>query len=114
MLNHDVDALTKQLENIRIEQANAIENLKKINEAEIDTLKEIVEAQAKTRKRKDCPFVVGDILRITNRLRQEYGTVGMVTKVCNTRVTIRNSGTGNDYQRAWWNLELVETVTGTH
>ena len=66
MLNHDVDALTKQLKNIRIERANAIENLKKINEAEIDTLKELVEAQAKTLKRKDCPFMVGDILRINN------------------------------------------------
>ena len=68
MLNHDVDALTKQLKDIRIERANAIENLKKINEAEIDMLKELVEAQAKTLKRKDCPFVVGDIFRINNRL----------------------------------------------
>ena len=114
MLNNDVNTLTKKLKNIYLEQTNTIEHLKKINEAETDTLKELTEAQAKTPKKGDCPFVVGDILRTNNCLRQEYRIMGMVTKVCNTRVAIRNSATGDDYQRAWWNLELVESVTSIH
>jgi len=115
MVNHDVDTLTKQIERIRLERANAIEHLKKIEEVETDTLIELAEAKAEAlrRRQRDFPYKEGDTLRINNRLRNEYGIVGKVRKVCNTRVTIRNSGTGKDYQRAWWNLELVESVTST-
>ena len=114
MLNHDVDTLTKQLEGIRLEQANAIERLKKINEVETDTLIELSEARAKALRRRYryCPYKEGDILRINNRIRDEYGIVGRVRKVCDTRVTICNSGTGNNYEIAWWNFVLVKPTTG--
>ena len=114
MSTHDIDTLTKQLEELRLEQADAIKHLKQINEAEGRTLERLAVAQAKAPKKGDCPFVIGDTLRITNRLRTEHGIVGMVRKVSNTRVTIRNTITGNEYQRAWWNLELVESATKPH
>ena len=113
MLNQDIDALTERLANIRLERARAIERLEKANEAEIETLKSLEEAKAKaaTNKRGVCSLVKGDIVRITNRLRDEYGTVGMVRTIRNRQVTIRNSGTGIDYHRAWFNLELVEPAS---
>ena len=113
MLNQDIDALTERLASIRLERAKAIERLEKVNEAEIETLKSLEEAKTKagTSKRGVCSFVEGDIVRITNRLRNEYGTVGMVRTIRNRQVTIRNSGTGIDYHRAWFNLELVEPAS---
>ena len=113
MLNHDIDALTERLANIRLERVKAIERLEKVNEAEIETLKSLEEAKAKAEasKRGVCSFVEGDIIRITNRLRNEYGTVGMVRIICNRQVTIRNSGIRIDYQRAWFNLRLVESAS---
>ena len=114
MSTHDIDTLTKQLEELRLERADAIEHLKQINEVEGRTLEILAAAQAKATKKGDYPFVIGDTLRKTNRLRTEHGIVGMVRKVSDTRVTIRNTITGNEYQRAWWNLELVESATKPH
>ena len=108
--------LTKQLEAIRLERANSIERLQRIDKEESDAVIELAEAKAKAlrRARRECPYEIGDILRINNRLRNEYGIVGEARKVCDTRITICNSGTGNDYQRAWWNLTLVESKSDTH
>ena len=47
MSNQDVNALTKQLENIHLEQANALEYIEKINKAEIDTLNKLKETKSK-------------------------------------------------------------------
>ena len=52
MLNHDVDALTKQLEGLRVEQANALERLKEIKEVETDTCIELAAAKAEALKRR--------------------------------------------------------------
>ena len=115
MHNHDVDVLTKQLEAIRLERTNAIKRLQQINEEEADAVIELAEAKAKAlrKARTECPYEIGDVLRINNRLRNEYGIVGEARKVCDTRITIRNSGTGNDYQRAWWNLTLVKSKSNS-
>ena len=53
----------------------------------------------------DNPFSIGDSARITNRLRNEYGTTGVVTHVGTRMVTIRGTNR-RTYSRAWWNLEL--------
>jgi len=114
MINTEVESLTNQLREIRLERANVVELLEKITKDEVSDVKELEEAKTKIPSRGTCPFDTGNILRMTNHLRDKYSTVGEARKVCNTLVTIRNSGTGNDYYRAWWNLELVETVSGEH
>ena len=73
MLTHDVDALTKQLHKLQLQRADAIESLVKINKAEAETLKKIKEA--KSRELEGNTFVEGDVLRINNRLRDEYGRI---------------------------------------
>ena len=86
MLNSDnVDVLTKQLEELRLERVNAIEYLEELSKHEITTIKRLDEAKAKAEASTKgvCPFVLGDIVRITNRLRNEYGTVGTVWKIRN-------------------------------
>ena len=113
ILNHNVNELTKQLHDICLERADAIENLDKINKAETDTLRKIEEARYIEPKGGNCTFIEGDILHITSHLRDEYGTVGTVKKVRKTLVTIRNSGTGSYYQRVWWNIELIKTADDT-
>ena len=114
MINTEVESLTNQLREIRLERANVVELLDKITKDEVSDVKELEETKTKISSRGTCPFDTGNILRMTNHLRDKYSTVGEARKVCNTLVTIRNSGTGNDYYRAWWNLELVETVNGEH
>ena len=114
MLNSDnVDVLTKQLEELRLERVNAIEYLEELSKHEITTIKRLDEAKAKAEASTKgvCPFVLGDIVRITNRLRNEYRTVGTVRKIRNRQITIRNSGSGIDYNRAWFNLDLVESAS---
>ena len=81
MLNRYVDDLMKRLSNIFLEPKNAIERLKEIKRVDIDTLRKLERIKAKielkwaeiiiTTKRRVYPFVRGDILRITNCLRDE-------------------------------------------
>ena len=102
MLDQDVDALIKQLKDIRLEQDETLARLEDINKSETELIKSIHRAkQASLKKKASNPFVIGDILRITNHLRDEFGTVGKVWKACTTKVHIRNSDTGKDYSRAW-------------
>ena len=69
MSTYNINTLTKQLEELRLERAGAIKNLRNINEAEGMTLERLSAAQAKAPKKGDCPFVIGDTLCITNQLR---------------------------------------------
>ena len=113
MSDRDVDMLMKRLEALPLERASSIEHLQRINVAESKTLKKLTAAQATVSTKGECPFVIGNTLRITDHVCSEHVTVGTVRKVSNTRVTIRNTSTGNEYQRAWWNLELVHPTTDT-
>lgn len=60
--------------------------------------------------RHTCPFAIGDIVSITNRIYDEFGTVGSVVKKAAKLVTIHNSGSGKEYTRMWWNLRLIESA----
>ena len=51
------------------------------------------------------PYKIGQLLRITNRLRNEFGTTGKVIRVGDPFVTIRNVESNRKYTRAWFNLE---------
>ena len=106
--------MTRQLKDIRLEQASAIDHLDRINKAEIKALKELEKAKNKVTVEESFPFIKGDILRVTNRLRDKYRKVGKVKKICKTQVTIQNSGTGRKYCRAWYSLELVKSASGDH
>ena len=114
MLKSDnIDVLTKQLEELRLERVNVIEYLEELNKREIKTIKRLEEANAKAEAsvKRVCLFVLGDIVCITNRLRNEYGTVGTVRKIRNRPVTIRKSGSDVDYNRARINLDLVASAS---
>ena len=53
----------------------------------------------------------GDIVWITNLLRDEYGIVGTVLPRSASRsrlIKIKNQNTHHTYTRGWWNLELVQ------
>jgi len=101
MINTEVESLTNQLREIRLAQVNVVELLEKITKAEVKAVKELKEAKTKVSSRGTCSFATGNIIRITNHLRNEHGTVGEAMKVCNTLVNIRNSGTSKNYYRAW-------------
>jgi len=47
------------------------------------------------------PLILGERVRITNRLRNEFGTVGVVTRNEPRLVTIRNERSGRSFTRAW-------------
>ena len=98
MLNLDINELTRQLKDIRLERASSINHLDRINKAEIKGLKELEKVKNKVTVEESCPFVKGDILRVTNCLRDKYGKVGKAKKICKTQVTIQNSGTGKKLQ----------------
>ena len=80
MLNQDIDVLIKRLKIVRLQRAETLSRLDEINKSETVLLKNIQEAKEASlpTKTKSNPFVVGDVLRITNRLRDEFGIVGEV------------------------------------
>lgn len=53
------------------------------------------------------PHRVGDVVRITNTYRNQYGITGVVESSSSRFVTIRNQETNQTYKRGWRNLELV-------
>ena len=75
MLNPDIDELTRQLKDMHLKRASAIDHLDRINKAEIKALKELEKAKNKVTVEEICPFVKGDILRVTNFLRGKYGKI---------------------------------------
>ena len=113
MLNQDIDKLTKNIKDRRLEQrktTKALEVIKK-KESELLTIQEAKSATLTAGDRCVYPFVIGDIIRITNHLYDKFGTMGSVTRKATKLVTIRNSGSGKEYTRAWWNLRLIESAT---
>ena len=111
MLNQEVDDITRQLKDIRLERARAVKRLEEINETETNLLKNLHRAKAKNQG--TCPFAKGDIVAITNHLRNEFGIVWKIEKIGVRLVNIVNSSTNKTYSRAWWNLRLIESAVTT-
>ena len=49
-------------------------------------------------------LLIGQTVKINNHLRNEYNTVGKVTRNLSCIVKILNPESGHRYKRAWWNL----------
>ena len=88
-----------------------MKRLEEVNETETDLLKNF--HRAKTKNQGTCPFAKGDIIAITNRLRNKFGIVGKIEKIGVRLVKIVNSSTNKTYSRAWWNLRLIESAVTT-
>ena len=74
---------------------------------EIQQARAAAEEQAPTVEGEAAPYEIGQLLRITNRLRNEFRTTGKVIRVGELLVTICNVATKRKYTRAWFNLEPV-------
>ena len=51
-------------------------------------------------------FQLGQRVRITNTLRNEYNTIGTITRVSRRMIHLRDDE-GKSYSRAHWNLERI-------
>ena len=83
MLNQNIETLTKQLEDVCQERAETLTRLEDINKSMMELIKSIHIAKeaALLTETGSNPFVVGNILRITNYVRGKIGKVGVVLKV---------------------------------
>lgn len=99
MLNQEVDDLTKALARIRLDREELTRALDNTNKQESKILKSLQTAQtaaatavAATAREKieKNPYKKGDLLRVTNALRREFGTTGTVIKSGVTFVTIQS------------------------
>ena len=117
MSDGDINELIEQLSSIRIEREKAVRVISRTNRQEAQVISDLQALQL-TRRRRGTnanananqppnEFRIGQLVRITNSLRNEFGTTGVVTSVGHTRVEVKNSATGKKYSRAHWNLQLV-------
>ena len=109
MIYGNINQLIEQLNNIRVERKEAVRIIGQTDrqEAEIITKwrrREVTDVNA---YHASNDFCIGQIVEITNRLRDEFGTTGEVISVGCTKVEIRNTTTRRKYSRAHWNLRLV-------
>ena len=123
MYNEDIDELTKQLRAVRISRDRKITRLSRsIDEARVEEgniLRRIQLARVAERARNNAAnhydignvFALGDTLVITNDLRNERGTVGVVITSGRRFVEIRTER-GVVHKRAYWNLaySLLEGI----
>ena len=115
MRNDDIDELTEQLRTVRINRDREITRLaRSIDEARVEEgnlLRRIQLARVTQRARNNAAnnydignvFSLGDTLVITNDLRNERGTVGVVITSGRRFVEIRTER-GVVHKRAYWNL----------
>ena len=107
----EIDNITKQLSQIRIRRENAIRALEAANEQESRLLRRLQRVRSVARpSEENNPYKLGDKVRITNKLRDELGIIGIVTSNSTVRsrlIEIRNTTTNRKYTRAWWNLEAI-------
>ena len=103
----DIDDLSRQLERVRLQREEAQQAVERAENSERELIERIRVARRNNPRRRTNPHRIGDIVRITNTLRNEHGIVGTVISLPGRLVTIRNEETQNTYVRGWWNLELI-------
>lgn len=115
--DNSIIKLTAALNKVQISREIALAQLEQANQQETLLLERLVTARstridrARTEQPDVNPFSVGDHVRITNHLRDEHGTTGIVisTSRDDRLVKLQNEHTRKKYQRAWWNLEIFRT-----
>ena len=101
MIDDDIDTLTRQLQNVRLGREQALRAVTQADEYERELIRRIRTVRRHDPQLRRNPHRVGDIVRITNTLRNEYGIVGIVTSSPSRLVTIRNRNTSRNYIRGW-------------
>ena len=111
MYIEEIDNITKQLSQIRIRQENAIKALEVSNGQESWLLRRLQRVRSTAKRNKENnPHKLGDKVRITNKLRDEFGAIGIVTSKSTIRsrlINIKNTTIKRKYTRACWNLEAA-------
>ena len=114
MPTNSIYELTNQLARICIRRQRAVQQIAQSNEEEAVLLVRIEReravwvgnaAAAANDNNNNNPFVVGNTVRIINRLRDEYGIVGVVVTSNRRLVGIRGVNERKIYTQEWWNLE---------
>ena len=123
MANANIDDLITELRDLRLARAHSLTEIEGIqrrldegNRREERILNRI-QATARAAGHQGPArnqLRVGNTVRITNTLRDEYGTIGTVTRVGPKLVTIQGENNKRTYTRGWWNLELVPPNTNTN
>ena len=117
MLNQEVDNLIDSLADLRIRRENILCTLGDINMQETELQEDLVTAittaaaEAAEPNGDNNPYSIGELLSITNNLRDEFRTTGTVIRTGVRLVTIRDTDTRRIYTRAWWNLAPIPEGT---
>lgn len=107
MTDDEIDRLARQLERVRLQREEALRVVERSDNTERELLNRIQTARRNNPSSRQNPLRVGDVVRITNTLRNEHGIIGTVESSPARLVTIRNANTRRTYTRGWWNLELI-------
>ena len=110
-----IDDLLSELNRLRLDREEAARDYRERQERSNRREGELIAAIQRRRRRNPAAesnlrnnranrLKVGERMRITNHLRSEYGVVGTIITVGHRMVTIEDDD-GNEYSRAWWNLE---------
>ena len=113
MLEDEIDRLIRQLDKVHIQREEAQRAVDRAEERERALIVRILQARRNNPSRSRNPHRVGDIVRIANRLRDEYSIIGVVESSPERLVAIRNQDTRRTYTRGWWNLEFVRQPFST-
>jgi hypothetical protein len=103
----DIDDITDQLQQLKIDYENNRKNLlKKRN-------KLIAQKLSKKQSDQDNPFKIGQRVIICNNYSGDYGTnakgtIGEVTRVTKVQVQLKSETNGRIYSRSFKNLQLIE------
>ena len=121
MTDNKFDCLLERLNSVRLERVAAVSGINKTDKQEAAIVKKLQTIRTEGLRPSSGQGVVdaegnriinnirdGQLVRITNHLRDEHGIIGHVTNSANFIVEIRNETTRRPYRRAWWNLELIE------
>ena len=119
--NDSIDDLVRELEELQIQSERSIREIER-------TIRENRRREARLEQRiehariafnrvnrlnnhannRTNPFAVGDTVHITNYLRNERGTTGIVVSSAARMVTLRTEES-RLYTRAHWNIEHINT-----
>ena len=119
--NNSIDDLIRELEELRIQSERLIREIERTvreNRRREARLEQRIERARTAFNRGNRPnnhannrvnpFAVGDTVRITNYLRNDRGTTGIVVSSTARMVTLRTDES-RLYTRAHWNIEHINT-----
>ena len=96
MSDDEIDQLARELEGARLQREADLVALERTNQTERQLIERIRVARRENPPHERNSHRVGDYVRITNRLRNEYGIIGVVVSSSARLVTVCNEQTNRD------------------